>query len=168
MRGFTRVGSIVLLALAGCAARAPLSDLRAFADARAAADVAYARHDWRGAVTHYEQALSAAPGDAQAWLYLGNAQARLGATSDAETAYRQALVRDRGNAKAWFNLGVLLLRDARQAFAEAERTATAGDVVGANAARVRAHLIALGAGETTADTTGAAVPGDGVDRRGDE
>lgn len=114
---------VAALGLAGCAALGTDADARAYAAARGTADRAYAQSDWQTAVVQYTLALEQVPGDAEAWLYLGNAYSHVGEASAAIASYQQALSLDQGNAKAWFNLGVLLLRDARQAFAQAERHA---------------------------------------------
>jgi superkiller protein 3 len=59
----------------------------------------------RDAATHFEQAVQADPGQAQAWNNLGNVRLDLGEREGAITAFQRAIALDSGFAFAQLNLG---------------------------------------------------------------
>ena len=72
------------------------------------------------AVTLFEKAAAADPGDASIWLDIGLVHMARKENESAEAAFRKALEVDTGNARAHLNLGVLALNREDFTTAEAE------------------------------------------------
>ncbi len=76
--------------------------------------VLYGSGDYRQALDEFRRALRAAPGDAQAWGWVGYAQRRLGNWDSVAVAFENASRRDPRNARLFFDLRGLTFQGLRR------------------------------------------------------
>jgi tetratricopeptide (TPR) repeat protein len=102
--------AVVLLALAGCAARSDLPKRSDLFQLTNEAQLAYEKGEDARAEQLYMALARQTPNDAEIWLRLGNLYARSHKPDAAADAYQRALAINGSDARVWYNLGVIRLR----------------------------------------------------------
>jgi cytochrome c-type biogenesis protein CcmH/NrfG len=102
--------AVVLLALAGCAARSDLPQRSDLFQLTNEAQLAYEKGEDARAEQLYMALARQTPNDPETWLRLGNLYARSHKPDAAADAYQRALAINGSDARVWYNLGVIRLR----------------------------------------------------------